>query len=90
MPASSSTQSVLDRFGARNSIIFAFACHVVAVILTVFASGYTMLYVGTFVAALGNGTVETADSLLQVAGRLSSRGTLAGAAVSPPTSETHR
>ena len=49
---------VLDRFGARNSMIFAFGCHVVAVVLTVFATGYTMLYVGTFVAALGNGTVE--------------------------------
>jgi len=39
-------------------MIFAFACHVVAVILTVFATGYPMLYVGTFVAALGNGTLD--------------------------------
>ena len=49
---------VLDRFGARNSMIFAFVCHVLAVVVTVLANGYTMLYIGTFIAALGNGTVE--------------------------------
>ncbi len=49
---------VLDKFGARNSMVFAFVCHVAAVALTVTATGYSMLYVATFVAALGNGTVE--------------------------------
>ncbi len=49
---------VLDRIGARNSMIFAFACHVVSVVMTVLANGYGMLYAATFVAALGNGTVE--------------------------------
>ncbi len=49
---------VLDRFGSRNSMIFAFVCHIAAVVLTVTANGYAMLYVATVVAALGNGTVE--------------------------------
>lgn len=49
---------VIDRIGYGTAMIFAFACHVVSVIITIFATGYWMLYVGTFIVALGNGAVE--------------------------------
>ena len=39
---------------------FAFACHVSSVVLTIFATGYWSLYIATFIAALGAGTVEAA------------------------------
>lgn len=51
---------VIDRIGYKTAMVFAFLCHVASAILTVFASGYWMLYIGTFVVALGNGTVEAA------------------------------
>ncbi len=49
---------VIDKVGYKNSMIFAFICHVSSAVLTYFADGYTMLYVATFIMALGNGTVE--------------------------------
>jgi len=49
---------VIDRVGYGRALWFAFACHVVSVVVTIFADGYGMLYVGNFIAALGNGTVE--------------------------------
>lgn len=49
---------IIDRIGYRNAMIFGLACHVVSAIVTIFATGYTMLYIGTFIVALGNGTVE--------------------------------
>lgn len=49
---------VIDKIGYKTAMIFAFACHVTSAILTIFASGYWMLYIGTFIVALGNGTVE--------------------------------
>ena len=49
---------VIDRIGYGTAMIFAFVCHVSSAIITIFATGYTMLYVGTFIVALGNGTVE--------------------------------
>ena len=49
---------IIDRIGYRNAMIFGLVCHVVSGILTIFASGYWMLYIGTFIVALGNGTVE--------------------------------
>src|SRR5687768_12426058 len=48
----------VDKIGYKTSLVFAFLCHVSAVILTIFAGGYTMLYIGTLVGALGNGIVE--------------------------------
>lgn len=51
---------VIDRVGYRSSLWFAFACHVVSVLVTVTATGYWALYVGTFIVALGNGAVEAA------------------------------
>lgn len=49
---------IIDRIGYKNSMIFAFFCHILSAVLTYFAQGYTMLYVATFIMALGNGTTE--------------------------------
>lgn len=49
---------VIDRVGYGNAMWFAFGCHIVSAILTIFATNYQMLYWGTFICALGNGTVE--------------------------------
>jgi MFS family permease len=49
---------VIDKIGYGKAMIFAFICHISSAIITIFATGYTMLYLGTFIVALGNGTVE--------------------------------
>src|SRR5690606_31092935 len=49
---------VIDKVGYKNSMIFAFVCHILSAVLTFFADGYTTLYIATFIMALGNGTVE--------------------------------
>src|SRR5690606_25676033 len=49
---------IIDKVGYKNSMIFAFICHIASAVLTFFADGYTMLYIATFIMALGNGTVE--------------------------------
>lgn len=49
---------IIDKIGYKTAMIFAFICHVTSAILTIFATGYWMLYIGTFIVALGNGTVE--------------------------------
>ena len=49
---------IIDKIGYKTAMVFAFICHVSSAILTIFANGYWMLYLGTFIVALGNGTVE--------------------------------
>ncbi len=49
---------VIDRIGYGRALTFAFVCHVLSAVITIFATGYQMLYWGTFLLALGNGTVE--------------------------------
>lgn len=49
---------IVDRVGYKTSMIFAFLLHVTSAIVTIFANGYWMLYIGTFIMALGNGVVE--------------------------------
>jgi MFS family permease len=49
---------IIDRVGYRNAMFFGLICHVLSIIITIFANGYWMLYIGTFIVALGNGTVE--------------------------------
>ena len=53
---------VIDRIGYGLAMGFAFACHVVGTVVTIFGprygDPYTMLYVGTLIVALGNGAVE--------------------------------
>ena len=49
---------IIDRIGYGRTIAFAFIAHIVSVIITVMATGYTGLYAGTFVFALAAGAVE--------------------------------
>ncbi|MES2377868.1 MAG: MFS transporter [Bacteroidota bacterium] len=49
---------VIDKIGYKTAMIFAVICHITSAILTIFASGYWMLYIGSFICAIGNGTVE--------------------------------
>jgi MFS family permease len=49
---------VIDRIGYRNAMIFGLICHVTSALITIFAKNYWWLYIGTFIVALGNGTVE--------------------------------
>ena len=49
---------VIDRIGYGRAMVFAFVCHVGFAVITIFADGYDMLYWGSVVGALGNGTVE--------------------------------
>ena len=49
---------VIDRVGYGRTMVFAFSCHVASAIITMTATGYVSLYVGTFIFALGNGAVE--------------------------------
>ena len=46
---------IIDKIGYGRSLWFAFSCHVVSALVTVFAKNYWMLYLGTFILALGNG-----------------------------------
>lgn len=48
----------VDKIGYKTSLGFAFVCHITSVVLTIFAKGYSMLYLATFIGALGNGIVE--------------------------------
>lgn len=53
---------VVDRVGFGNSMVFAFGAHLVSAVITIFAGGFTSpfwgLYLGAFICALANGTVE--------------------------------
>jgi len=49
---------IVDSIGYGRAMIFAFSCHIISVTMILFANGYWMLYTGTFIMALGNGTVE--------------------------------
>lgn len=51
---------IIDKIGYGKALVFAFICHIVSAVITIFADGYWMLYWGTFIAALGNGTIEAA------------------------------
>ena len=49
---------IIDKIGYGRALIFALICHVASAFVTIFATGYQMLYWGTFILAVGNGTVE--------------------------------
>jgi MFS family permease len=48
----------IDKFGYGRTMAFAWIMHVSSAIVTMTASSYTGLYIGTFIFALGNGAVE--------------------------------
>ncbi len=49
---------IIDRIGYGTAMVFAFACHIVSAVLTIFAPNFEVLYLATFIYALANGTVE--------------------------------
>jgi len=58
---------IIDRIGYKVAMLFAFICHVAYMAIVIAApdiagddskTGYWVLYIGSFVGALGNGTVE--------------------------------
>jgi MFS family permease len=49
---------IVDRIGYRSAMIIAFVCHVASTVILIFSNDYHSLYWGTFILALGNGTVE--------------------------------
>ena len=49
---------IIDKIGYGTAMVFAFLCHSVSTVITIFATGYDMLWAGTFIFALGCGTVE--------------------------------
>src|SRR5437868_4190069 len=49
---------IIDRMGYGRTMAFAWICHVLSAVVTMTASGYTSLYLGTLIFALGNGAVE--------------------------------
>lgn len=51
---------IVDKIGYGKVLGFAFLAHVISILLIVFANGFSMLYAGTFILALGNGAVESA------------------------------
>jgi len=49
---------IIDKIGYGRAMTIAFICHISSIIITLLANGYWMLYIGTFIFALGNGTIE--------------------------------
>jgi MFS family permease len=48
----------IDKVGYKAAMIFGFVCHVLSLVITITAKSYNQLYLGMFIVALGNGTVE--------------------------------
>lgn len=55
---------IIDKIGYGRALSFAFICHISSAIITVFATSYWMLFIGTFILAIGNGAVEAVISPL--------------------------
>jgi len=49
---------IIDRIGYGRAMAFAWAGHVTSAVITMTASSYTQLYIGTLIFALANGVVE--------------------------------
>ena len=49
---------IIDRIGYKAAMWFGLGCHIISTIIIFFADGYGMMYAGTFILALGSGTVE--------------------------------
>jgi len=49
---------IIDKIGYKTAMIFGVVCHLASTIITIFATGYWSLYIGTFIGALSAGTVE--------------------------------
>jgi len=51
---------LVDVIGMKRLLVLAFLLHIAGIVLTVFASGFTSLFVSTLCIGLANGTVEAA------------------------------
>lgn len=49
-----------DSLGMRPLVRFAFVCHVIGVLTMIFATGFSMLFIGALIIAMANGLVEAA------------------------------
>jgi MFS family permease len=49
---------VIDKIGYKAAMWFGLLCHTLSTVIILFAENYSMMYLGTFVLALGSGTVE--------------------------------
>jgi MFS family permease len=49
---------IIDKIGYGRAMAIAFICHISSLVITLLANGYWMLYIGTFIFALGNGIIE--------------------------------
>ncbi|MEM1296886.1 MAG: MFS transporter [Verrucomicrobiota bacterium] len=49
---------IIDKIGYKTAAFFAIFCQIASTIIIIFANGYWALWIGSFVVALGNGTVE--------------------------------
>jgi MFS family permease len=49
---------VVDKIGMRVLMVAAFACHVLGIIMTIFAQGFWTLFFSTLLIGLANGLVE--------------------------------
>ncbi|HHH49560.1 MAG TPA: MFS transporter [Saprospiraceae bacterium] len=49
---------VIDKIGYKMAMFFGLICHVLSTLIIITASSYKMMYLGTFILALGSGTVE--------------------------------
>jgi MFS family permease len=49
---------IIDRVGYGRAMGFAWVLHVLSAIITITATSYTALYIGTFLFSLANGTIE--------------------------------
>ncbi|HUS00185.1 MAG TPA: MFS transporter [Chitinophagaceae bacterium] len=58
---------LVDIIGMKRLLVLAFLLHILGIILTVFASGFTSLFVSTLCIGLANGTVEAACNPLVTA-----------------------
>lgn len=49
---------IIDKIGYKAAMLFGLVCHVLSTFIILSADSYNMMYIGTFVLALGCGTVE--------------------------------
>ncbi|HZZ44215.1 MAG TPA: MFS transporter [Tepidisphaeraceae bacterium] len=49
-----------DALGMKFLMRFAFVCHAIGVLVMILATGFTALFIGALIIAMGNGTVEAA------------------------------
>lgn len=52
--------AIVDFIGLKPMLVVAFATHVAGIVVTIFAGGFWILFLGTLLIGLGNGAVEAA------------------------------